>query len=212
MRRHGLIWLMAITLILLFSPLFVGPGGYSRCLEVEMSAAETWYGPKELSKVVSTGKSLYGLLMVDTGLDPILRKHFAKPVPESHEIAPDVKLPDAVAEKADSFLGYWAGLMANIYLLCWRLAQIWLWFLYLTPFLAAIVFDALMTRRIKIDSFRYSSPTLYNASWHLMIGGAAAMLLYCCMSVPISIYWYPTAIALIGALARVLIGNIQHSA
>ncbi len=45
-----------------------------------------------------------------------------------------------------------------------------------------------------------------------IIGIIAFSLVYFTMTFPISVFYYPIALAVIGVLMRMVIGNIQHSA
>jgi hypothetical protein len=123
-----------------------------------------------------------------------------------------MQIPKHLSKWADSILDYWASLLSNMHLFCFRIAHSTIWCGYLLPFLVAITFDGLMTRKAKIESFKYTSPTIYNLSWHLMIGIICLSLVYFALSLPISVFFYPIAITTVGILLRALIGNIQHSA
>ena len=211
MTRHSLIWLILIIGIFLFSPLVVTPTEYTASIDREIQSAQRWYGDEEFLAVEESSKAIYGLLMVKTGIDGLLRKHFTKPT-AGDELAPGYKLPAHLATYTKQVDGYWKGLLDNMYLFCLRLAQARLWLYYMFPFLLASVFDGVMNRKAKIASFRYTSPTLYNASWHIIIFLVAASLV--CFSVTFSItaLSYPAVITIIGLLVRLLISNVQHSA
>jgi hypothetical protein len=98
-----------------------------------------------------------------------------------------------------------------LYAFCLRLYHAWIWLLYLAPFLFAVVFDGIMVRKAKLQSFRYTSPTVYNASWHAIIGLLAGTLVYFAWSFGLSLFIYPVAITAIGFLIRTLIANVQPS-
>ncbi len=212
MRQHSLLWLILMALALLFSPLLVSQERFQSCFDEEMMSALRWYGKSEALIVATNGERLYSSIMGDTGVDGLLRSHFAKPTPENLDVAPGVKMPDKLAGAFKGLLGYWSNMMLNIHLLCYRLAHTWTWLLYVLPFTLAIIFDGIMIRKAKIASFRYTSPTVYNLSWHAIIGIIAFSLVYFTMTFPISVFYYPIALAVIGVLMRMVIGNIQHSA
>lgn len=212
MRQHSLLWLIAMILILLFAPLLVSAEKYQACYDKELMSALRWYGKDETLQIANRGKGFYSMIMGDTGVDGALRKHFAKPTTPDIDVAPGVKMPSKLAEYVQSFMGYWQNFMINIELLCHRLAHALHWLFYLLPFMAAIVFDGIMVRKAKIASFRYTSPTVYNLSWHAIIGILAFSLVYFTLHFPISVFYYPTALSVMGLLLRVVIGNIQHSA
>lgn len=211
MRLHTLLWLLAMILIFVLSPLLSSPDRYIAAIDHEVQQSSQWYAYSELDRITANGESLYHLLMVSTGVDPAIKKYMIR-TPPSKEMAPGAKLPDHISKWADQFLDYWASLLCNMHLFCFRLAHSAVWFGYLLPFLAAIIFDGVMTRQAKIESFKYTSPTIYNISWHLMIAIICCSIVYFALSVPISVFFYPSMITVFGVLARALICNIQHSA
>ena len=211
MTRHGLLWLLAIILIFLFAPLVVLQKDYEACVESELRAANAWYDEEAVQTIMDRTNTIYGMIVVKPGIDPMIRKHLAKPV-TTKEVAPGVDLPKALAPYVDHLMEYWANLLLNIWMFCFRLSHSLAWMLYLTSFLAAIVFDGVMTRKAKLASFKYTSPTIYNMSWHSIIALAAMSLVAFAFATPLSIFFYPIVITSMGVLLRLLISNIQHSA
>lgn len=211
MRFHGLAWLLITIVIFLFGPLMTPPDTYVGTIDRELQDSARWYAGSEVDRIANNGERVYAFLMVDSGMDPALKKYMMRGTP-SRDIAPNTRLPDHMARWADRFVDYWAALLCNIHLFCFRLAHAAVWFGYLLPFLGAIVFDGLMTRKAKIESFKYTSPTVYNVSWHLMIAIVCFSIVYFALSAPISVFFYPVAITTFGLCSRALIGNIQHSA
>lgn len=211
MTRHGLIWLIAIIVIFLFAPLLIGQKDYESCVETELSAAAGWYDAEEVQTILGRTNSIYNAAMVSTGIDPLIRKHFVKPMP-SKEIAPGVTLPKSISPYAEHMMEYWGNLLLNIWMFCFRIAHSLSWVIYLTPFLIAIVFDGVMTRKAKLASFKYTSPTVYNLSWHIIIAMAAISLVAFAVVTPLSVFFYPSVLTAMGVLVRLVISNIQHSA
>ena len=211
MTRHSLLWLIAIILIFLFAPLVVYQSDYQNCIESELGAANNWYGEKDVQSILDRTNSIYGTLMVSTGIDPAIKKHLAKPMP-SKQVAPGVDLPKVLAPYADHLVEYWGNMLMNIWMFSFRLSHTLAWVGYLTPFILAIIFDGLMTRKAKLASFKYTSPTVYNLSWHIIIAMAAISLVAFAVVTPLSIFFYPIVITGMGVLVRLLITNIQHSA
>ena len=211
MRQHGLIWVVITTLVFLIGPLVVSPKSYLAVVDAELNAAAQWYDDAEAERIERNATSLYHLLMVDTGVDPLIRKWLIRSPPD-REVSPGMRMPGHMARWADWFLNYWSGLLFNIWLFCLRLAHSGRWACYLMPFLAAIIFDGIMTRSAKLASFRYTSPTLYNLSWHMIILIVCASLVYFSLSFRISLSYYPLMLTAIGMLMWLVIANVQHSA
>lgn len=211
MTRHGLLWLIAIILIFLFAPLLILQKDYENCVETELKSASAWYDEDEVQSIINRTNKIYGAAMITTGIDPMIRKHLAKPV-TSKEIAPGVDVPKVLVPYADHLMEYWGNLLLNIWMFCFRIAHSLSWMIYLTPFMAAIIFDGVMTRKAKLASFKYTSPTIYNMSWHIIIALAALSMVAFAFVTPLSIFFYPIVITCMGVLLRLLISNIQHSA
>ena len=107
---------------------------------------------------------------------------------------------------------YWANLLTNVWLFCLRLAHSISWIIYLTPFLAAALFDGIMCRKAKLASFKYTSPSVYNLSWHIIIAMIACSVVAFAVSIPLSVFVYPIILTAVGMFVRLVISNIQHSA
>lgn len=211
MTKHGLLWLAAILLIFIFAPLFLTHKIYTNCIETEIASARTWYNDKSVDSIVSRANSIYGLLLVSTGVDPVMREHLALP-PLNGEISPGVELPAIMSPYANHLMEYWSNVLLNIWMFCFRLSHAISWLIYLAPFMFAVIFDGVMTRKAKLASFRYTSPTVYNFSWHSIIGLFAVSAVAYALVTPLSLFFYPIVITLIGLLMRLLISNVQHSA
>lgn len=65
---------------------------------------------------------------------------------------------------------------ALIKVACYRLVGIWIWLLLALPMFAAVIIDAVMTRKARQHQFRYVSHTLQRASGS-MIGSIVALLI-----------------------------------
>lgn len=214
MRTHTFLWLLAITVILLFAPLVVPAQRYSQILDEEIGTAINWYGKDEVLSIGRGGNAIYKSVMVDTGIDGFLRRNLVTKEADRKivEAAPNVPMPTVLQDPLRQTLGYWSGMIDHLDLLAFRLAHAWFWIWFLHPFLLAVIFDGLMARKAKIASFRYTSPTLYNLSWHAIIGIVALSMLMFTLATPITIMFYPATVSVIGVLIRVVISNIQHSA
>lgn len=211
MRTHSLLWIVITLLIFLLGPLIVSPASCVATIDREIDDARRWYSESEVQRIAARGEDIYQLFMVSTGIDPALRKHMIKG-PVSQEIAPNTQMPAHIASWLNGFLDYWLGLLCNIHLFCFRIAHSLTWFVYLVPFLAAIVFDGVMTRQAKIVSFKYTSPTIYNASWHIMIALVCFSIMVFALAYPLPVFYHPIVITCFGIMSRALIGNVQHSA
>jgi hypothetical protein len=209
--RHSLAWLIAIIAIMLFAPLMVGQEAYERTMAVEFRYARQWYGDPELQKILDRTDRIYSAIMVKTGVDPLIRKHGTKPI-QHDDISARVENSQAMSPYAAQIRDYWQNFLYNIWMFCFRLSHSWLWCGYLLPFLFALIFDGLMTRKAKLASFKYTSPTVYNLSWHIIIALAACSAVAFAIVEPLPFFAYPAVLTAMGVMVRLLISNIQHSA
>jgi hypothetical protein len=212
MQRHLLFWLLIIALVFVFGPLFVAPKGYERILQSELDAANQHYARSEVHRVIALAKVLYQFALVDTGVDESVKKYMIKQDSPRDEIAPGVQLPKHLTTPLSSVLHYWQSLLYQFYLFSFRLAHACVWLLYLTPFFVAVVFDGIMVRSVKIETMKYTSPTIQNWSWHVMLFLVCMSLVVFATAVPINIFYYPLVMSSCGVLFRLVLGNIQHSA
>ena len=211
MTRHGLLWLFAIIIIFLFAPLLMSRSDYASCFESEFDAAKEGYGENEVNIIIARADRLYRGAMISTGIDPLIRKYWVKDVSKK-EIVPGIRMPESASPYAEQLVDYWGNFLHNIWLFCFRIAHSWSWMAYLMPFIGAIIFDGLMARKAKLASFRYTSPTIYNLSWHAVIALAAFSLVAFSVVTPLSVFFYPAVITAMGIFTWLLISNIQHSA
>jgi hypothetical protein len=210
MTRHFLLWLVAIVILFLFAPLLNERGQYESCIDRERESVSAWYGDGETAAIVRRANRLYGAMMVGTGIDPLIREHFVKPPTQGS--GPALSLPESMGRYTRPMMDYAGNFLFNIWLFLFRLAHSWTWAVYLSPFLIAVIFDGVMTRKAKLAAFKYTSPTIYNVSWHLIIAVAACSFLVFAIVIPLSVFLYPALITVIGVFVRLLISNVQHSA
>jgi hypothetical protein len=211
MMRHGLIWLFLILMIFVFGPLAVERATFERAVDTEVEGAYRWYGDETTMAIINRANRLYAAAMVKTGIDPFIRKYGTK--------APQEDLISQQFDKAKEGDGYkvrvrdyWGNILRNVWMFCFRLAHAWAWILWVCPFLVAIVYDGIMVRKAKLATFRYTSPTIYNLSWHLVIFLAALMTIMFAVATPLNVMLFPSVLVAMGVNVRLLISNIQHSA
>lgn len=210
MRAHTFIWVLIIASILLIAPLVVPPGTFRASIDTDVNSAIRWYGQAETVHLLNTANGLYKTVMVQTGIDAFIRGHYVGSMDPRDFL--NIKLSQEVLLYTGHALGYWESLLTIIYLFFIRIAAAWMWLCYLSPFLIAICIDGVMMRKAKRASFRYTSPTVYNVGWHLIIFCSCISLVFFALPGPLNIFYYPAVITLSGALARVVISNIQYSA
>jgi len=208
--RHTLLWLLIILFILVMAPLVVSRETYEQTISSEMDDAARWYGESTARTILSRCNAIYAILMVSSGIDPFVRK-YDKP-PREDEISLQVDKIEGATDHKTKIRNYWGNLLRNVWMFCYRISHVWAWILWVFPFLIAIIYDGIMSRKMKVATFKYTSPTIYNLSWHLIIFLAAVTTILFAVATPTNIFVYPTILVAMGVNMRVLISNIQHSA
>lgn len=212
MRTHGLLWLIVLMASLLLCPLLASPMHYARLIAGELDQTRVGYGPRVALAISQRGDALYNLLMVKTGIESGLTATAVPSAPSNDLIINTVERASQIRQLESAVMGYVPGLLQSINLFCLRLSHSWHWLIWLAPFLAALALDGVMTRRAKLQSFEYTHPTVYNLSWHLIIAVFAASMVAYSLAATLSLTFYPVALIIVGALLRLLLSNIQHSA
>ena len=159
MTRHFLLWLFTIAILLLFAPLLNERSEYESCVDRERESVSAWYGDEESAAIVLRANRLYDSMMVGTGIDPLIREHLVESPAQGK--GPELSLPRSLGRYARHVMDYAGNFLFNIWLFLFRLAHSWTWIVYLSPFLVAVIFDGIMTRKAKLAAFKYTSPTIY---------------------------------------------------
>jgi hypothetical protein len=211
MTRHSLIWLFIVLMIFIFSPLVVSRTTFEATMDTEVDSAYRWYGEETAIALLDRTNSLYASAMVKTGIDPFIRKYGTNAPGQDIISQQFEKAKDSDGYKAN-VRDYWGNLLRNIWMFCFRMAHAWGWMLWVCPFLIAIIYDGIMVRKAKLATFKYTSPTIYNLSWHLIIFLAALGTIMFAVATPLNVFLFPSVLVAMGVNVRLLISNIQHSA
>ncbi|MGB0129188.1 MAG: DUF4400 domain-containing protein [Rhodocyclaceae bacterium] len=212
MRIHGLLWFLAFLVSLLLSPLAVTPEHFRGLINEELGQTSARYGAREGLTISRRGEAIYDAMVARTGIEAGLTATAVPSAPSNDLIIATVERAGHVRQLERVVMGYVPGLLQSLYLFCLRFSHSWHWLIWLAPFLAALAFDGVMTRRAKLQSFQYTHPTVYNLSWHLIIAVFAASMLAYSLALTLPLTFYPFALVSEGVLLRLLLSNIQHSA
>lgn len=211
MKQHSYLWILIIFGIFIFSPLLNGTMKYKDCIDKEIAAAEKWYNKKEATVIIERANTLYEVLVIDSGIDGLFKRNYTHEV-DTQKITPYTDMPGVLRPIVDQMMPYWTNMLYNFWVFLFRIAHAWSWLVYLMPFIFAATFDGFMTRKAKLASFQYTSPTVYNVSWHVIIALFAASMMYFAVALPISVFFYPLVITIMAIMVRLVISNVQHSA
>lgn len=117
-------------------------------------------GKGETSKITKTATT-YTALFVETGVIKAARRFIGR-----GESADDSDVWERCKFNGRENEHYVQGFSALCYALLVRIAIILSWLPYIAPFLLAAMIDAAISRKIKFETFGYSSPIKFAAAAH----------------------------------------------
>ena len=207
MGRHSLLWIMLIAFCFLGLPVISTPNDIMGRVVRELSMIEAALGKAETNKVTRTATGTYNAIFVDTGF---VRAAGKAVVSEEEKEQTTPLFGNAVSSMADKTNDYIKGFSALCYASLVRIAIFLSWLPYIAPFLLAATMDAAISRKVKFESFGFSSPIKFAAAAHMLIVVVFLPLLYLVVPLPITPLFVPFW-ALISAVPIVmLVANTQR--
>lgn len=98
----------------------------------------------------------------------------------------------------------------ELYHLLLRLNIVFAWLPMILVLCGAALVDGMCTRKIKMFSFGYANPVLYNTSSHLAIFAAGLMLMLLHLPINVSIFFWPIAGSVIAVAILIASSNLQR--
>lgn len=98
----------------------------------------------------------------------------------------------------------------EIYHILLRIQIMLIWMPFVLLFCAVAFFDGLMMRKVKIASFKYTNPALYNSFMHAAIFIAGSLLLLLHLPIALSIWVFPLSGIALGFCLMFGIMNLQR--
>jgi len=209
MVNHILAWVFLLSVSVFLVPAFYTPERYGEAISVQMEEAASWYGRDQTIRIRDGADALYKTVVHGSGFSSLI-VGLSGPAP-TRSSSNNTVFSEGVKRMDIGYADYSQSLLLSIYQLCLRLFHTWIWVMYLLPFMLAIAWDGYMNRKVKLSSFRYTSPTVYNFSWHAIILIFAGAALFFATSLSVHTFVYPAIITLAGFLLRSLISNVQAS-
>lgn len=210
MRQHAFIWLIITLIAALVLPVLTSKITYKETLTKEVNAAIYYFGQSDATTLVRNTNKVYQRIIdatyIEQAKDAIAKVASSLPKRRDGKVLGFFDVPpEGFRKSLDSPI-------FSIYLLCWRLEHYQTWMLYIWPVLIALVFDGLMTRKVRAAGKHYSSPSRYNMVWHLLIALAPITLILMFAGVPLPIFSFPVVIVIFGMLIRDIAASLQSSA
>lgn len=210
MLKHSWFW-MVMTLVAVFIlPAIFPSTTYEHRIFSEVSMLEHTLGEGATTQIMGITNKYYDMLIEDSGCRAWVMEHYYVVDQDVKQGAVEGGAPVGVAAQLTQ--NYAVSLFLNIYELIFRLTQVFIWSVYSLPFILAALIDGAMQRKAKAVSFSYSSPSVYNATWHLVIALIFSSFFYFNTPFPVPPILFPIFIGAATFVLRSLVANLQRSA
>lgn len=205
--EHIRIWLIITIFSIFVTPAIVDKQTYGSHIKSEQAALIESLGEDSGMKIIRKTDAIYNGLFISSGLQDWALKHYA------HQDPSDSLLGHSKISDGSRKIGqYVVAFFMNIYEGIFRSLQLMYWLTFAGPFVLAAAFDGFMLRKIRIATFHYSSPAVYNSMWHVMIVIFFGTLIYCDSPLPIYPMTFPVLLLVIAMMVRAMLANLQRSA
>jgi hypothetical protein len=216
MGMHIFGWLIATFLMLFILPAVISPSVYVAQVHREQAALVDNLGEESANKIIQTADKTYIELFEDSGIHSGIIEHFGIPEKDLLENKPafiDPLNPNTGAVKYERKMqSYFVALFISFYEWIFRFTQLLIWLSFVFPFVLAAIWDGIVNRKIKAETFVYSHPSIYYGLWHALI--FITFLSIFIFNIPFAIkpLIYPILITTVAFLIRSLVSNLQRSA
>lgn len=211
MIEHIRIWLIITIFSVFVTPAMVNKQIYGDHIKSEQAVLLETLGDESGMKIIKQADSIYNSIFVDSGLQGWVISKYAAPKKDDDLIG-NSKAGEKLSEGTRKMGQYMIAFFMNIYEGIFRSLQLAYWLTFAGPFVMAAAFDGVMQRKIRIATFHYSSPAIYNSMWHVMIVIIFATFIYCDSPLPIYPMTFPILLLVIAMMVRAMLANLQRSA
>ena len=207
MGKHSLLWIILIAFCFLGLPAISTPTDIMSRVVRELAMIEKTLGQAETKKVTESATAIYTTLFIETGMVRATKKAV---VTEKEKHDSEVMFGNSVRSISDKTNDYISGVSALCFAMLVRIEIFFSWLPYIAPFLIAAILDAAVSRKVKFETFGYSSPIKFAAATHIIIAIAFLPLLYLVVPLPVTPLFIPFW-ALISSLPLMaLVSNTQR--
>lgn len=210
MVKHLTFWMLIAVMATFIAPAFIDYSKYQRRIVVEVEMVRKTMGEESAKNVLAMTDEIFSSVFEDSGFKTWFVDHYQV---SSGDVVLSKQEGGASVGFATRMMGnYGLTLFMSLYELTFRLVILSIWLSYSLPFVIAAAWDGIMQRKAKITSFQYTSPSVYNASWHVII-----MLVFCSFAyfntpLPVPPMSFPIMVGIFAFFIRSLLANIQRSA
>ena len=210
MIKHLWFWLVMTLIAIFIMPAVISSDTYQKRIFTEAIMLENTLGKDGAAQVMKIADSIYDRIFEESGFRAWVIEHYYVDDRQVTQGRIEGGAPVGIAAKLTH--NYAIALFFNLYELTFRLTQMFIWGVYSLPFILASILDGAMQRQAKIISFSYSSPSVYNASWHFIIVMVFCSFFYFNTPFPVPPITFPIFVGVMAFMLRSLVANLQRSA
>ena len=207
MGKHSILWIALIAFCFIGMPAISTPADITKRVLHEIAMIESALGKTETRNVTESAANNYKALFEDTGLVKTTRRAM---VTEEEKSASEAMFGGSVRAITDRTNDYVLGFSALCYAMLVRLAIVLAWLPYIAPFFLAVIVDSVVTRRVKFETFKSSSPIKFSVAGHMIIVVLFLPVLYLVVPLPVTPLFIPFWTLLSSLPVMILIANTQR--
>jgi hypothetical protein len=205
-KKHILFWIIVTFVVLLIVPIFASPQTVWGSASKELQLIQSAFGYQDTKQIADTSSAAYKAMFVDTGVVNTLR-------------GGEVSLTER--EKTKELMGgtlmgltsvtnnYVLTFSALIYVMTVRLYIMLTWAPFIFPFMAAVVIDGMVRRKVKMLSVRGASTVKFSLALHAIIIIFMVPVLYLLAPFAVSPLFVPGWALFTAVPLLMLITNVQ---
>ena len=210
MIKHLWFWLIMTIVAVFILPAFISTASYQSRMRSELAMLEHTFGNKAASQILAMTDNAFSVVFEKSGFRVWVIDHYY--IDDREVVKGRTEGGVSIGLAAQLSQNYSVSLFTNLYELTFRLTQMFIWFACALPFVIAASFDGVMNRKVRAVSFAYSSPSVYNATWHFIIVLVFFGMFYFNTPYPVPPIFFPLAVGIMALALRTLISNLQRSA
>lgn len=198
---HIKLWIILSIATLFLVMGMARPDQVYNAVQTDIAAMRTVFGDESSNRIIERANGVFGFFF--GGVAPAAKEMHVSDASTAGVFGWDRKLSSTSNQMLRSA-------KIELYHLMLRVQIFFTWLPMIVLFGVAAVVDGLMIRKVKIASFRYTNPALYNTASHVAIFLVGASFLLLHLPVTLSIWFWPIAGALVAISMMVAAMNLQR--
>lgn len=187
-RKHFLLWISAIAIIIIGGPIFVEESVVWNAAQKEINLIEKAFGPEDTQNIVNSATASYNSAFVTTGFIQPIKTYYITQRDQNERKTLRLKITDFLTRINNKYIRTFSAL---IYIILLRLNILKAWIPYIFPFLAAVLFDGFLQKQVKAKTFGQLSSNTFAIAIHFGILSFYLPFLYLIVPIPFTPLFIP---------------------